>query len=184
MQKKLVFISGTIGSGKSTLTKKLVYSVPNSVMLDGDWCFSQGKTWYFDKETKNMAIDNIIKILNSYLNNSNFENIFFCWSLHKQEMIDQILSSLFGTFEFYHFSLICSDETIKQRIIKRSIDRSNELGIPYSEEDIKNDILGSLKKKDFYYQNSAIKLNGDKPLEDLYNEIIGSIDLCNCDKKY
>ena len=77
MQNKLIFISGTIGSGKTTLSNKLVYSIPNSVMLDGDWCFQQGKTWYFDKDTKNMAIDNIIYILNNYIQNPHFENIIF-----------------------------------------------------------------------------------------------------------
>lgn len=94
MQKKIIFISGTIGSGKTTLSKKLVNSIPNSVMLDGDWCFQQGYNWYFDSETKQMAINNIIYLLNSYLSNSNFEYIIFCWTLHKKETIEQILTSL------------------------------------------------------------------------------------------
>lgn len=177
MQKKVIFISGTIGSGKTTLSEKLVYSIPNSVMLDGDWCFHQGNTWYFDKETKDMAINNIITVLNSYINNPNFENIIFCWTLHKQDMIDKILNSLVGDFKFYHFSLICSEKTIQERIRKRSIERTCSLGIPYSEEKVQKDILGALKKTEFYFENDAIKLNGDDTLENLYNEITNNINL-------
>lgn len=178
MQKKLIFISGTIGSGKTTLSNKLVYSIPNSVMLDGDWCFQQGKTWYFDKDTKNMAIDNIIYILNNYIQNPHFENIIFCWTLHKQEMIDKILKGINSkeSIDFYHFSIICSFDTIKERVTKRHYERSKQFLTPIDQEQIQRDIIGAWEKAKFYMTNDAIKINGDLDLNSLYNELIGCID--------
>lgn len=178
MQKRLIFISGTIGSGKTTLSNKLVYSIPNSVMLDGDWCFQQGKTWYFDKDTKNMAIDNIIYILNNYIQNPHFENIIFCWTLHKQEMLDQILNgiNLKEKLDFYHFSIVCSFDTIKERIIKRHLERSKQFLTTIDQEQIQRDIIGAWKKTKFYMTNDTIKLDGNMDLESLYNELISNIN--------
>ena len=128
-----------------------------------------------------MAINNIIVLLNSYISNPNFENIIFCWTLHKQEILDKIFNSLIQNFDFYHFSLMCSDEIISERIIKRSIDRSKRLDIPYSAYDIQKDIDDAIDKKPFYYENDAIKLNGDDTLDNLYETVVSNINLS--DKK-
>lgn len=178
MQKKLIFISGTIGTGKTTLSKKLVNSIPDSVMLDGDWCFQQGVNWHFDDDTKQMAINNIIHILNNYLANPNFECIIFCWTLHRQEIIDQILNSIDyrNDIDFYHFSLMCDENTLRNRIVTRFEQRKNELGIPYEYYDVQKMLLGAIKKMPFYFTNDAIKLDGNNDLQILYNEVIGNIN--------
>lgn len=177
MQKKLIFISGTIGTGKTILSEKLVNSIPDSVMLDGDWCFQQGLSWHFDDDTKQMAINNIIHILNSYLANPNFECIIFCWALHKQEIIDQILNSIDNDIDFYHFSLMCNETTLKNRIISRFEHRKNELGIPYEQSDVQKMLLGAINKIPFYFTNDAIKLDGNNDLETLYKEVMNNISL-------
>ena len=178
MQKEIIFISGTIGSGKSTIANRLVNIIPNSVMLDGDWCFQQGKDWHFDKATKQMAIQNIIFTLNNLLNNNNFETVIFCWTLHH---LDIIINSL--NFEkiknFHHFSLLCNEETLKKRIIKRYENRFNEIKIPYNENDIKRDFLGAKEKMDYYLTNDAIKLDGNKDLEIITGEIINYMHSIN-----
>lgn len=36
--KNLYIIGGTMGVGKTTIGQKLKNKLPNSVILDGDWC--------------------------------------------------------------------------------------------------------------------------------------------------
>ncbi len=178
MQKKLIFISGTIGTGKTTLSKKLVHSIPDSVMLDGDWCFQQGTNWHFDDDTKQMAINNIIHILNNYLANPNFECIIFSWALHKQEIIDQILNSIdYNNVDFYHFTLMCDETTLEKRIISRFQQKEKELGIPYERSDVQKMLLGAIKKMPFYFTNDAIKLDSNNDLETLLDEVMKNINL-------
>jgi shikimate kinase len=38
--KRLIFISGTMGIGKTTISKLLLKELKNSVFLDGDWCWN------------------------------------------------------------------------------------------------------------------------------------------------
>jgi shikimate kinase len=37
--KKLIFINGTMGVGKTTISQQLKQQLPYSVFLDGDWCW-------------------------------------------------------------------------------------------------------------------------------------------------
>lgn len=61
---------------------------------------------------------------------------------------------------------------------------ARKLNIVYDENRIQNDIVDAIKKKEFYYTNNAIKLNGDEDLNSLYEEIIETINLTNKVKKY
>ncbi len=46
------------------------------------------------KETKRMVMENICFLLNNYIKCSAYENIVFCWVMHEQSIIDDILSHL------------------------------------------------------------------------------------------
>ena len=39
MMKTLYMIGGTMGVGKTTVCQLLKHDLPNSVFLDGDWCW-------------------------------------------------------------------------------------------------------------------------------------------------
>ena len=56
--KTLYMIGGTMGVGKTTVCQQLKRSLPNSVFLDGDWCWDASPFQVTD-ETKSMVIDNI-----------------------------------------------------------------------------------------------------------------------------
>ena len=91
--KKLYLIGGVMGIGKTATCRILNKKLPNSVFLDGDWC------WYSDPliattETKKIVIDNITHALNNFINCSAYDNIIFCWILNKQGAIDAIKSRL------------------------------------------------------------------------------------------
>lgn len=79
--KKLVIINGTMGVGKTTISKEVHKSLDKSVWLDGDW-FWMMNPWVFSEENIRMVMDNITHLLRNYLTNSTFDYVILSWVLH------------------------------------------------------------------------------------------------------
>ena len=134
--KKLIMINGTMGVGKSTVCDILFKMLNNSVYLDGDWCWNMNP-FVVSEENKEMVINNITYLLKSYLNNSGYEYIIFCWVIHEGSIFEQILNKLKKLeFEIHKISLVCTEGALKSRlnidiqngirqddVLSRSIDR-------------------------------------------------------------
>lgn len=114
--KTLIIINGAMGVGKTTTSRELQKLLPKSVFLDGDWCWCMSPFIVTD-ETKNMVLGNICYLLNSFLSCTEFENILFCWVMHEQQIIDDVLSRL-NTKDcgLFFFSLVCSEDALSTRI--------------------------------------------------------------------
>ena len=91
--KKLYLIGGTMGVGKTAVSQQLKKDLPNSVFLDGDWCWD-ANPFQVTEETKTMVTDNICYLLNNFLHCSAYENIIFCWVMHEQHIIDSIIENV------------------------------------------------------------------------------------------
>lgn len=116
--KNLIFINGTMGVGKTATCRELKKMLPNCVLLDGDWCWDMSP-FIVNDETKNMVLDNIGYILNNFISCSVYDNILFCWVMHEQSILDDVLSRLKkDDCILYKFSLVCSEQSIISRIIK------------------------------------------------------------------
>lgn len=116
--KKLYIINGTMGVGKTTVCRELQKLLPDNVFLDGDWCWDMSPFKVTD-ETKAMVMENITFLLNSFLKCSEFKNIIFCWVLHEQVIIDELLSKLdTESYEVKIFTLVADEEALKQRLQK------------------------------------------------------------------
>ncbi len=72
--KKIYIIGGTIGVGKTTVSKELKNRLHKSVFLDGDWCWDMNP-FVVNDETKVMVMDNICYVLNNFIHCSVYENI-------------------------------------------------------------------------------------------------------------
>lgn len=81
--KQLYLVAGTMGAGKTTVCQALKGKLAHSVFLDGDWCWDMHPFQVTD-ETKEMVMQNICFLLNSFLHCSAFEHIIFCWVMHEQ----------------------------------------------------------------------------------------------------
>ena len=82
-----------MGVGKTTVCEILNQKLDKSVFLDGDWCW-RSNPFQVTEETKKMVVENICFLLNQFINCPAYKNIIFCWVMHKQEVIDNIVSKL------------------------------------------------------------------------------------------
>ena len=116
--KKLFIIGGTMGVGKTTVSQLLKQKLPNSVFLDGDWCWDSCP-FQVTAETKEMVMQNICAVLNNFLKCSVYENVIFCWVMHEQSIIDKIISCLNTVnCRIIAVSLICSEQELIYRLQK------------------------------------------------------------------
>lgn len=116
--KNLIFINGTMGVGKTTISKELQKLLPNCIFLDGDWCWDMSPFIVTD-ETKKMVLDNISHLLNNFISCSEYKNIIFCWVMHEESILDDVLSRLNKDDCIIHkFSIVCSEQTLISRITK------------------------------------------------------------------
>lgn len=115
--KKLIMINGTMGVGKTTVSQQLKHKLPNSVFLDGDWCWD-ASPFIVNDETKNMVHNNISTLLQNFLTCSVYDHILFCWVMDEQSIIDDILKELDAEYELFIFTLLCDNPSLVQRLQK------------------------------------------------------------------
>ena len=114
--KTLYLIGCTMGVGKTAVCQQLKVDLPNSVFLDGDWCWD-ASPFQVTEETKAMVTDNICYLLNNFLCCSAYENIIFCWVMHEQFIIDSIVERLnTENCKVKCISLITDEATLRNRL--------------------------------------------------------------------
>ena len=114
--KTLYLIGGTMGVGKTTACRELQKLLPGSVFLDGDWCWDM-HPFAVTPETKAVVMDNICACLNNFLKCPAFEHVIFCWVMHRQDILDDLLSRLdTAACRVRRISLVCTPGTLAQRL--------------------------------------------------------------------
>jgi broad-specificity NMP kinase len=157
-KKKLIIINGTMGVGKTFVCKILYKQIHNSIFLDGDWCWEMNP-WNTNEENKNMVLDNISYLLNNFLKNTTIENIIFCWVLHEETIIKNILDKLLSNnYKLYIITLMCSEKELIKRMENDKRD--------------KNSISNSINRIKLYKNMKTNKINTDnKGIEEIVKEI-------------
>jgi len=116
--KDLYIIGGTMGVGKTTTCRVLKQRLDRCVFLDGDWCWDM-HPFQVTTETKHMVMENICFLLNNFLQCSIYENIVFCWVLHEQAILDDLLSRLdTNGCRVRLISLVCGEQALRARLQK------------------------------------------------------------------
>lgn len=147
--KNLIFINGTMGVGKTTTCNELQKILSPSVFLDGDWCWNM-TPFIITDETKKIVNDNICHFLNNFLCCSEFQNIIFCWVMHKQTIIDDILGNLNLVNTHYHlFTLTISEQSLQKRLV-------NDISIGLRTNDT---LLESCNRLPLYDKIDSIKID-------------------------
>ena len=150
-KKKCILISGTMGVGKTSVCKELMKLLPQSVFLDGDWCWYSHPFTVTDA-TKKVVMENIGFMLQNFLRCPDYQNILFCWVMDHQEIIDEVLERISPALEdtsVYSISLITSEQALTKHLQK---DIDSGLRSP--------DVLQrSLQRLPLYQQLSTQKLD-------------------------
>ena len=107
-----------MGVGKTAACQSLKQKLDNSVFLDGDWCWDM-HPFQVTEDTKKMVLENISFLLNNFIHCPAYENIIFCWVMHEQGIIDDILSRLdTAGCQVHVISLVCSEEILREHLQK------------------------------------------------------------------
>lgn len=161
--KTLYLIGGTMGVGKTAVCQQLKVDLPNSVFLDGDWCWD-ANPFQVTEETKAMVTDNICYLLNNFLRCSAYENIIFCWVMHEQFIIDYIVERLnTENCNVKCISLMTDDATLRKRL-------EEDVNAGIRTEDVIERSIARISK----YQNlDTIKIDTvNKTIQQVADEII------------
>lgn len=124
--KKLIFIHGPNGVGKSTLCKALNKTILNSAWLESEWC-RMTNPFTFTEEIISLVERNITFMLRSYLECSSLEYIIFNYGFHgpRQQIYDNVINNLRDLeYTFIPITITCSTEENIWRMIQDG--RDNE----------------------------------------------------------
>lgn len=161
--KALYLIGGTMGVGKTTISQQLKKDLPNSVFLDGDWCWD-ADPFQVTEETKAMVMRNICCLLNSFIHCSAYENIVFCWVMHEQAIIDHLIDELdTNACKVLKISLMTDETTLRDRL-------SSDVA-----SGIRNvDVIGrSIERVRMYQTLDTIKVDtSNKTVHEIADEIL------------
>ncbi len=114
--KNLIIVGGTMGVGKTATCRELQKILPRNVFLDGDWCWDMHPFVVTD-ETRKMVEGNIAHLLNNFLDCSEFENVIFCWVLHEQKILDDLVTRLnHNGCTIQCFSLVSNKRALSERL--------------------------------------------------------------------
>ncbi|MGL5416154.1 MAG: AAA family ATPase [Clostridium sp.] len=162
MNKKLIIINGVMGVGKTTISKMLYKELENSFWLDGDSCWMMNP-FKVNDENKNMVLENIGYMINSFIKNSTSKYIVFNWVIHTEKIMNDILKRInMKNIDVYKITLMCSKEELISRI---------ENDIQNGIRDIEN-INRSLEKLSLYNEMDTIKIDTtDKDFKVILEEI-------------
>ncbi len=74
--------------------------------------------------TKSMVLDNIFSLLGNFLRCSAYDNVVFCWVMHRHEIKDEILSRLpLDSCRVTAVSLLYSEDELSRRV-RQNVHRS------------------------------------------------------------
>ena len=107
-----------MGVGKTTTCRILRDRLDKCVFLDGDWCWDM-HPFTVNEETKAVVMDNICHMLNNFVHCSAFEHIVFCWVMHDQSIIEEILQRVdTDGCKVVVVSLVCTENALRERLIR------------------------------------------------------------------
>lgn len=160
--KILYLIGGAMGVGKTTVCQQLKKELPQSVFLDGDWCWD-ADPFQVTEETKAMAVDNICYLLNNFLHCSAYRHIIFCWVMDRQSLIDLIIERLdLKECEVKCISLIADERSLRERL-------TADVSMGIREEDV---IERSIARIPLYQELDTVKIDTNgKTVERIVEEL-------------
>ena len=116
---KVIILNGPMGVGKTTVGKYIADTNEGTAFLDGDWCLDL-HPFVGNRETKAMAIDNILYIIKNYQKCSLCKMIVLTWLMDdewvRRDIVDGISSM---GLEVKYVTLMCEKDALLPSIVWR-----------------------------------------------------------------
>ncbi len=87
---KVIILNGLMGVGKTAVEKYIAEATPRTAFIDGAWCLDI-HPFVGNRETKTMAVDNILHMIGNYKNCSECKMIFLVWLMDQAWGMTQLL---------------------------------------------------------------------------------------------
>ncbi|MCB7321035.1 AAA family ATPase [Lacrimispora sp. 210928-DFI.3.58] len=160
--KVLYMIGGPMGVGKTAVCQQLKKQLPDSVFLDGDWCWD-ADPFQVTEETKRMVLDNICHILNNFLHCSAYQTVIFGWVMHEQSIINAILDKL----DIQNCEVFCISLMVNEKNLEKRLEQDIAKGIRTE------DVIGrSVMRIPLYENLETIKIDtNDKTVSEIAEEV-------------
>ena len=107
-----------MGTGKTAVCQIMKQRLPGSVFLDGDWCWD-ADPFLVTEETKRMVMENITFLLAQFLDCSAYQNVIFCWVMHEQHILSEVLARLrTQSSRVLCVTLVQSEDVLRKRLMQ------------------------------------------------------------------
>jgi len=112
---KVIVINGPMGVGKTTVGKLIADQTPGTAFIDGDWCMDI-HPFVGNRETKVMAIDNILYMIGNYMKCSECRMVVLVWLMDDAWVREKIREGLAALqAEVHSVTLICDRDALIKR---------------------------------------------------------------------
>ena len=112
---KVIILNGPMGVGKTTVGKYIAETNKGTAFIDGDWCLDI-HPFVGNRETKTMAIDNILHMIDNYRKCSVCQMIVLVWLMDNQWVYQSIIEGISKLqIEIKSVTLMCDKETLIKR---------------------------------------------------------------------
>ena len=112
---KVIVINGPMGVGKTTAGKLIAERNPGTAFIDGDWCMDI-HPFAGTRETKAMAVDNILHMIGNYRKCSVCSMVVLVWLMDDPWVRREIAEGISALqAEMKSVTLVCSGEALAER---------------------------------------------------------------------
>ena len=112
---KVVIINGPMGVGKTATGKHIAEKHPGTAFIDGDWCMDI-HPFVGNRETKAMAVDNILHMIRNYQKCSECKMVVLVWLMDDPWVYQSIADELSAMqAEIRSVTLVCDRESLINR---------------------------------------------------------------------
>ena len=112
---KVIIINGPMGVGKTTIGKYIAEKYEGTAFIDGDWCLDI-HPFVGNRETKTMAIDNILHMVDNYRKCSICKMIVLAWLMDEQWVYQKVADGISDMgLEIKSAVLVCDNNTLADR---------------------------------------------------------------------
>lgn len=112
---RVIMINGPMGVGKTTIGKCIAQKYAGTAFIDGDWCMDV-HPFVGNRETKTMAIDNILHMIDNYRRCSICKMIVVVWLMDEQWVYQKVMDGISDMgLEVKSVVLVCDENSLIDR---------------------------------------------------------------------